>query len=138
MTQKIYNVVIALGLVVALGMQLVPAGSLFGASPTGSYDALVKWFGNTVYFGTTQQMSISSAGNVATTGTINSGLIAVSSTTPSALGDLVVESSATGTIMVSSSAAATGSCLQMENSAGTLTKAYINGTSWVIAAGSCK
>jgi hypothetical protein len=140
MTQKIYNIVIALGLVVALGIQIVPVGALFGASPTGSYDSLVKWFGNIVYFGTTQQMSVSTTGNVITSGTVNSGLIAVSSTTPSSLGDVVVDSSATTTIFAASSGTLKGACLQLENSSGVLTRAYVGaaGNAFIVEAGSCK
>jgi len=65
--------------------------------------------------------------------------LGVGTTTPiTALGDVAVQSAATTTIYLGSTAAASGSCLQLENSAGTLTKAYINGTTWVVAAGSCK
>lgn len=62
----------------------------------------------------------------------------VASSSPSALGDAVIDGTGTTTVMVASSAANTGGCLQFENDAGTQTKVYIHGTSWVIAAGSCK
>ncbi len=66
-----------------------------------------------------------------------SGLVGFGSSTPSTLGDVVMDGAATTTLFIASSGSG-GGCLQLENSAGTQTKAYIAGTSWVIAAGSCK
>lgn len=66
-----------------------------------------------------------------------SGLTGFGTSSPSTLGDVVIDGAATTTLMLSSSGAG-GGCLQLENSAGAQTKAYIVSTSWVIAAGTCK
>lgn len=76
----------------------------------------------------TKKFSVSSSGSA----------VAVGTTTPSTLGDVVVDGTGTSTLMLTSSTAGRGGCLQLENSAGTQTKAYIVSTSWVIAAGTCK
>jgi hypothetical protein len=136
--QKIVSSLLVLWLVVLTGVVCFTGTSpAFGTINGAIYDGLAHWFGSSLYVGTTQQFGVSSSGNVSTTGTLNSGLAAISTTTPSALGDLVIDGVATTTVMIASSGAS-GGCLQMENSAGTQTKAYIAGTSWVIAAGTCK
>ncbi len=66
------------------------------------------------------------------------GQLSVATTSPSTMGDVVVESTGTSTLMLSSSSATKGSCLQMENSVGALTRVYILGTTFVLEAGSCK
>lgn len=76
----------------------------------------------------TRKFNVNSAGTKLGLGT----------TTPNTNGDLVVDGTATSTVMISSSASNKGGCLNIENSAGTMTKAYINGTTWVLAAGTCK
>lgn len=62
----------------------------------------------------------------------------VASSSPSSMGDVVISSAGTTTLMLGSTVAAKGTCFQMLNSAGALTQVYINGTSFVLAAGSCK
>lgn len=93
----------------------------------GIYNQVQQNFAQGLTAGTSGQFQVNTSGNV------SSG-----SSSPSSLGDVVVESAGTGTVFVSSSGTNTGGCLQLENSAGTQTKAYINGTTWVIAAGTCK
>jgi hypothetical protein len=133
MTQKLINAVMALGLGVALVLGFAginpPSDNLGGA---GAYEALQTWFGNGIYAGTAKQFALDSAGKLTT-----SAQVGVGTTSPSSLGDIVADGSATTTLMLSSSGTG-GSCLQLENSAGTQTKAYIAGTAWVIAAGACK
>lgn len=72
--------------------------------------------------------------NVNNTGT----KLGVGTTTPNTNGDVVVDGTATTTLMLSSSGTTKGGCINIENSAGTMTKAYVNGTTWVLAAGTCK
>lgn len=66
------------------------------------------------------------------------GILSVATSTPSSKGDVVVESIGTTTLMLSSSSTTAGSCLQMENSLGAPTAAYINVTTWVLVAGYCR
>ncbi len=62
----------------------------------------------------------------------------VGTSTPSALGDVVISSAGTTTLMLGSSVAAKGTCIQMLSDSGVLTAAYVHSTSWVLVAGSCK
>ena len=72
MTQKILNVILTLGLVTVGFMTFSvyqaqhQSTQSFGAvtNNIGWYQHLVAWFDSTVYFGSTQQMSIDSSGNV--------------------------------------------------------------------------
>lgn len=120
--------VFAGGVVVGLvalyvAMLAVGGGHLFG----GIYSQVQQNYTQGLTAGQSGQFQVNSSGNMS-----------FGSSTPSPLGDVVVESAGTSTVFLSSTLANTGGCLQLENSAGTQTKAYINGTSWVIAAGSCK
>lgn len=72
--------------------------------------------------------------NVNSSGTV----LGLGTTTPNTNGDLVIDGTATSTLMISSSSSTKGGCINIENSAGTMTKAYVNGTTWVLAAGTCK
>lgn len=76
----------------------------------------------------TSKFTVNSTGTKASLGT----------TTPNTNGDFVMDGTATTTLMISSSGTTKGGCINIENSAGTMTKAYIAGTAWVIAAGTCK
>ena len=64
--------------------------------------------------------------------------VGIGTTSPYTQGDVVADGTGTTTLMLSSSNSAKGGCINIENSAGTMTKAYVNGTTWVLAAGTCK
>lgn len=64
--------------------------------------------------------------------------LAVGTTSPSALGDDVLSSTGTTTLMLGSSAASRGTCFQVLNSVGALTAIVVNGTTIAAVAGSCK
>ena len=116
------------------GLRLVSdLGGAFESDVAATLASVVVTAGETV--GTTLQVTgLTSLSTLNTT-----GRIAVATTSPSSMGDVVVSSTGTSTLMLSSSGTGTqGGCLQIENSAGTLTRAYILGTTWVIEAGSCK
>ncbi len=66
------------------------------------------------------------------------GVLSVATTSPSSLGDVVISSAGTTTLMLGSTAASKGTCLQMLNSAGALESVFINGTTVTVVAGSCK
>lgn len=70
---KIVLALLAVGLVVAgfvfsLGKGEAPKAGL--TNQVGYLQQLVSWFTNTVYFGSTQQMSIDASGNLSTTGSL--------------------------------------------------------------------
>jgi hypothetical protein len=77
MTQKIFNVIVALGLVVVGFMAFKPDATQFGAVTNNitHSEQGVWWFSNTHYFGSTQQTSVSSAGavTIGATGTATAG-----------------------------------------------------------------
>lgn len=66
--------------------------------------------------------------------------LSVASSTPNTAGDALVDGSATTTINITTSAANKGGCIQLENAAGTPTRAYVGtaGNAWVVEAGTCK
>ena len=64
--------------------------------------------------------------------------IAVGTTTNNTGGDIVVDSLGTTTLMLGAQASGFASCLQLENTAGAQTKAYVVGTTWTVASGVCK
>ncbi len=79
----------------------------------------------------------------ATSGTFSStlkvaGVLSVATTTPSTLGDVVISSSGTTTLMLGSSSGTKGTCFQVLNSVGALTAIVVNGTTIAAVAGSCK
>lgn len=77
-------------------------------------------------------------GQVRGTTAMITGTGAFATSTPSAMGDVVISSSGTTTLMLGSTSGTKGTCLQMLNSAGALTRVYILGTTLVTEAGSCK
>ena len=140
-------VAVLVGAVVGLGVSaVIPRESALG----GVYSQVSNTFRDGIRVGTNDQFVVSSTGSITTTGSISTGAItssgAITSTavmgvgtsSPTSNGDVVVDGTGTTTIVLQSSTAAKGSCLQLENDAGVQTKAYIHGTSWVIAAGTCK
>ncbi len=63
---------------------------------------------------------------------------AIGTTTPSTLGDVVVDGTATTTLMLSSSTSGRGSCIQMETVTGGVVRIVVTGTTISAAAGTCK
>lgn len=64
MTQKIINAALALGLIALFGWSALGLGHASGLSSVNAYEALVKWFGNGIYVGQSQQFAVSSSGAV--------------------------------------------------------------------------
>lgn len=64
--------------------------------------------------------------------------VAVGTTTPSTLGDVVVDGTATTTLMLSSSTSGRGSCIQMETVTGGVVRIVVTGTTISATAGTCK
>ncbi len=115
------------------GLRLVTdLGGTFESDVAATLASVVVTAGETI--GTTLQVT-----GLTSLSTLNtSGRIAVATTSPSSMGDVVISSSGTTTLMLGSSAATKGTCIQMLNSAGTLTAVSINGTTVLAVAGSCK
>lgn len=87
---------------------------------------------------------LSADGTQAIAGQVRGTTLAMTSTgsfatsSPSALGDVVISSAGTTTLMLGSSVASKGTCIQMLNTAGALESIFINGTTVTVVAGSCK
>jgi hypothetical protein len=64
--------------------------------------------------------------------------LAIASTTPATNASVIIDGTGTTTLSISSATAAKGGCLQMENTAGTITALYISGTTVVATAGTCR
>lgn len=64
--------------------------------------------------------------------------VGIGTSSPSTMGELVIDSSATTTLYIGSNSATKGGCIQIDNNLGSTTKAYINNNAWVIAAGTCR
>lgn len=64
--------------------------------------------------------------------------VAVGTTTPSTLGDVIVDSTATTTLVLSSSTAGRGSCIQMETVTGGAVRIVVTGTTISATAGTCR
>lgn len=60
------------------------------------------------------------------------------SSNPGVPGDIVVDGPATSTLSLTSSTASRGGCIQIDNSAGTLTAVYVVGTTVTATAGACR
>lgn len=63
--------------------------------------------------------------------------VGIGTTTPDSGGELVIDGTAT-TSVVMGSTASRGTCIQMKNSAGTTVRMYVNSTSLVINTGTCR
>ena len=109
---------------------------------------------NTAYFGGTATTTISAAGvasfpstisvsatsSLATT-TVNRFLVVGSTTPQHGRSDVLIDGTATTTLQLSTSGAATvGTCIQMKSVAGANTRIYVNaaGTGLIVEAGLCK
>src|SRR3954470_12359550 len=70
MNQKLITGLLALGILVVgfLAGHVFSSGKVLGASGA-VFDGLPHWFGNALYVGASQQLSVDSSGNVTTTGT---------------------------------------------------------------------
>lgn len=146
MSDKITKIIAVVALVFGL-VAMVNSGNT--PSVAGLYNTNPTHFFGGLSAGAGDQFAISDAGVIATTGAvvttgniggatgIFSGKVGVASSTPSTIGDLSVGSTGTTTIYMGGGATS-GSCLQLQNSAGTLTKLYVNGTTVVVAAGACR
>ncbi len=64
--------------------------------------------------------------------------LSAGTTTPSTQGDLVVDSTATSTVMINSSTSGKGGCIQMETVTGTTVAITVSGTTISAAAGVCR
>ena len=69
--------------------------------------------------------------------TFNSTL-AMATTSPSSLGNVVISGTGTTTLMLGSATAGKGTCLQMLSSSGGLVQIYVNGTTLTVQTGACK
>lgn len=123
-TQLIVGIIVG-GLCVFAGM-FAGGGQSFGKA-SGAQHLQTESFLQGLTAGTRDQFQVS-----------NAGKMSFGTSTPSAQGDMVLDGTGTTTVMVVSSGTLKGGCLQLDNAAGVPTKAYIAGTAWVIAAGTCK
>ncbi len=64
--------------------------------------------------------------------------LAVASSSPSVNASVVIDSAATTTLLMGSSKANTGSCIQMQTVAGAAVRVYVAGTTLTVAAGTCQ
>jgi hypothetical protein len=130
MTQKIINGLLALGLIAIGGyvfLQPAAAPKTGGASFVETYPIQ---FAGGLTAGNLKQMLVNSTGSS----------LSLGSSTPSIFGDEVLDGTATTTLMVASSGTNKGGCLQLENSLGVATRAYVGsaGNAFVVEAGTCK
>lgn len=122
---------------VGIGAYVFKSGSILGSATncTDGYSCYtnLEVQGNALTDGT---MGVTGLTSLSTLNT--SGRIAVATTSPSSMGNVVISGTGTTTLMLGSATALTGTCIQMLNSAGALTAVSINGTTVVAVAGSCK
>jgi hypothetical protein len=64
--------------------------------------------------------------------------LSVGTSTPTTQGDVVIEGTATTTLVLSSSSSTKGSCIQMETVTGGVVRIVVTGTTISAAAGTCK
>lgn len=146
---KEYSGLIALVILAIMGLSgaLKSDSHLVGATSCGSITCLAGGLRLVSDLGGTLEVDIASTftgamaliGNLTLTGNEKvSGVLSVATTTPSALGDVVISGTGTTTLMLGTSAASKGTCIQMLNSDGALESIFVRGTTVVVVAGACK
>ncbi len=115
------------------GLRLVSdLGGTFESDVAATLASVVVTAGETI--GTTLQVTgLTSLSTLNTT-----GRIAVATTSPSSMGNVVISGTGTTTLMIATQTGAVGTGIQMINSAGALVCLSINGATPVTATGSCK
>lgn len=88
--------------------------------------------------GGNQSVQSPSLGGTTNYDAISVDTLSVGTSTPSTLGSVVIAGTGTSTLSLTSSTALKPGCLQLGAADGSLVRAYVVGTSWVITAGTCK
>ena len=101
---------------------------------SGVYSLSNKNFAQGIKVGTNDQFQVSSTGAVTSSG----ASLSVGSSSPSTMGEVVVDGSGTTSVAITSSTASKGGCIQIENTDGTASRVYVRGTTVVAEAGKCK
>ncbi len=101
---------------------------------SGVYSLTNQNFSQGLKVGTTDQFQVSSTGAVTSSG----ASLSVGSSSPSTMGEVVVDGSGTTSVAITSSTASKGGCIQIENTDGTASRVYVRGTTVVAEAGKCK
>lgn len=119
----IKNIGVIIGALV-VGILIAPSVPSFG----GVYSVTENHFGAGLFAGATDQFVVSTA-----------GVVSLGTSTPSSIGDVVLESTGTTTLMISSSGSSKGACLQLESAGGAPYRAYATTTGpLIMTAGNCE